>query len=60
MTTNLPLSDAMLTAQPQELRIFSRLLDPELSRVVRIDAPPFKRPQLGGRQRGGRPGHSTV
>lgn len=60
VTTNLPLSDAMLTAQPQELRIFSRLLDPELSRVVRIDAPPFKRPQLGGRQRGGRPGHSTV
>jgi DNA replication protein DnaC len=55
VTTNLAISDAMASAPPQELRIFSRLLDPELSRVVHIDAPPFNRPQLGGRPRGPRP-----
>jgi DNA replication protein DnaC len=37
----------------QELRILSRLLDPDLSTVCRIDAPPYKRPELahGGRPR---------
>jgi hypothetical protein len=38
-------------APSQELRILSRLLDPDLSTVCRIDAAPYKRPQLAGRPR---------
>jgi DNA replication protein DnaC len=57
ITTNQPLdrSGAAGGAPSQELRILSRLLDPELSRVCRIDAPPYKRPQLSGRPRTARP-----
>jgi DNA replication protein DnaC len=62
VTTNLPLTDASMlaSAPPQEQRIFSRLLDPELSQVVRIDAPPYKRPQLSPRQRTARPARPSV
>jgi DNA replication protein DnaC len=62
ITTNLPLTDPMMlaSAPPQEQRIFSRLLDPDLSHVVRIDAPPYKRPQLSPRQRSGRPTRASV
>jgi DNA replication protein DnaC len=62
ITTNLALTDASLltSAPPQEQRIFSRLLDPELSKIMRIDAPPYKRPQLGPRQRTARPTRPTV
>jgi DNA replication protein DnaC len=38
-----------------ELRILSRLLDPDLSNVCRIDAPRYKPPQLSGRPRTSRP-----
>jgi DNA replication protein DnaC len=57
ITTNQPLdrSGAAGAAPSQELRILSRLLDPQLSRVCRIDAPPYKRPQLSGRPRTSRP-----
>jgi DNA replication protein DnaC len=34
----------------QELRILSRLVDPELCTVCRIDAPPYKRPQFTPRR----------
>ncbi len=34
----------------QELRILSRLVDPELCTVCRIDAPPYKRPQFAPRR----------
>jgi DNA replication protein DnaC len=62
ITTNLALGDASVlsSAPPQEQRIFSRLLDPELSHVVRIDAAPYKRPQLGPRQRSARPARPGV
>ena len=48
ITTNQPLDrTAVPSGGPsQELRILSRLLDPELSVVCGIDAPPYKRPQL--------------
>jgi DNA replication protein DnaC len=56
ITTNQPLDRG--TASPggpsQELRILSRLLDPSLSRVCRIDAPPYMRPELAARPRGTR------
>lgn len=57
ITTNQPLDRgaAVGGAPSQELRILSRLLDPELSRVCRIDAPPYKRPTLSTRPRGTRP-----
>jgi len=53
ITTNQPLdrNTASSGAPSQELRILSRLLDPELSTVCRIDAAPYKRPQLAGRPR---------
>jgi DNA replication protein DnaC len=53
ITTNQPLDRTAATsgAPSQELRILSRLLDPELSTVCRIDAAPYKRPQLAGRPR---------
>jgi DNA replication protein DnaC len=38
----------------QELRILSRLGDPDLSKICRIDAPRYKRPQLARRNRTGR------
>jgi DNA replication protein DnaC len=48
ITTNQPLdrSVAVTGAPNQELRILSRLLDRELSKVCRITAPPYKRPEL--------------
>jgi DNA replication protein DnaC len=53
ITTNQPLDrGAPLSGAPsQELRILSRLLDPDLSTVCRIEAPPYKRPQLNARSR---------
>jgi DNA replication protein DnaC len=53
ITTNQPLdrNTAGSGAPSQELRILSRLLDPDLSTVCRIDAAPYKRPQLAGRPR---------
>ena len=57
ITTNQPLDRgaAVGGAPSQELRILSRLLDPDLSRVCRIDAPPYKRPTLSTRPRSTRP-----
>jgi DNA replication protein DnaC len=57
ITTNQPLdrTSAGSTMSTQELRILSRLTDPDLSAVCRIDAPPYKRPQLAGRSRSPRP-----
>lgn len=48
ITTNQPLDrpTAASATTNQELRILSRLIDPDLSTVCRIDAPPYKRPQL--------------
>jgi DNA replication protein DnaC len=56
ITTNQPLDrGAPASGAPsQELRILSRLLDPELSTVCPIDAPPYKRPQLNARSRSAR------
>jgi DNA replication protein DnaC len=53
ITTNQPLDRGATVggAPTQELRIRSRLLDPELSRLCLIDAPPYKRPQLSARPR---------
>jgi DNA replication protein DnaC len=53
ITTNQPLDRgaAVGGAPTQELRILSRLLDPELSRVCRIEAPPYKRPALSTKAR---------
>jgi len=54
ITTNQPLhrvAPAASSAPNQELRILSRLLDPALSRVCHIDAPPYKRPQITPRPR---------
>jgi DNA replication protein DnaC len=53
ITTNQPLDRgaAIGGAPTQELRILSRLLDPELSRVCKIDAPPYKRPTLATKPR---------
>jgi DNA replication protein DnaC len=53
ITTNQPLdrNTASSGAPSQELRILSRLLDPDLSTVCRIDAAPYKRPQLAVRPR---------
>ncbi|MDQ6672186.1 MAG: ATP-binding protein [Chloroflexota bacterium] len=57
ITTNQPLDrGAAVGGVPtQELRILSRLLDPELSRVCRIDAPPYKRPALSTKPRAANP-----
>jgi DNA replication protein DnaC len=53
ITTNQPLDRSAPTsgAPSQELRILSRLLDPDLSTVCHIDAPPYKRPQLAPHSR---------
>jgi len=54
VTTNLTLErrSSVASAVPtQELRILSRLLDPQLSKVCHIDAPPYGRPQLAARSR---------
>jgi DNA replication protein DnaC len=53
ITTNQPVDrpEALSPAQQQELRIFSRLIDPGLSTSVRIDAPRFRRPELTARHR---------
>jgi DNA replication protein DnaC len=52
ITTNQPLDRTATTsgAPSQELRIRSRLVDPDLSTVCPIDAPPYKRPQLASRR----------
>jgi DNA replication protein DnaC len=57
ITTNQPLDRgaAVGGAPSQELRILSRLLDHDLSRLCRIDAPPYKRPELSTRPRSTRP-----
>ena len=67
ITTNVPFDqpDALAPGQQQELRVFSRLLDKDFSTVVRIDAPPYKRPSLNLRprqdlgRRGPRPGNPS-
>lgn len=48
ITTNLPLEPSGVVSglTVQELRILSRLTDPDLCTVCRIDAPPYKRPRL--------------
>jgi DNA replication protein DnaC len=48
ITTNQPLDPGVAagSAPTQELRILSRLLDRALSRVCRIDARPYNRPEL--------------
>jgi DNA replication protein DnaC len=48
ITTNQPLDRVALTggAPTQELRILSRLLDEDLSRVCEINAPPYNRSRL--------------
>ncbi|HEV7665063.1 MAG TPA: ATP-binding protein, partial [Chloroflexota bacterium] len=53
ITTNQQLDrGAVVGGTPtQELRILSRLIDPALSHVVYIDAPPYKRPGLTARPR---------
>jgi DNA replication protein DnaC len=54
ITTNQPLDrppQVAAGAPSQELRILSRLTDPDLSTVCRIDAPPYGRPQLAPRSR---------
>jgi DNA replication protein DnaC len=53
ITSNVPFDrpDVLEASQQQELRIFSRLLDRDLSRVVRIDAPAFGRRLPTMRQR---------
>ena len=52
ITTNQPLDRGGVVggAPSQELRIRSRLVDQELSRVCQIDAPPYNRPQLSTRR----------
>jgi DNA replication protein DnaC len=56
ITTNQPLDRATASsgAPSQELRILSRLLDPDLSTVCRIDAARYKNPQLAARPRNSR------
>jgi len=51
VTTNQPLdrSGALGGAAIQELRVLSRLLDPDLSKVCKIDARPYNRPELSTR-----------
>jgi DNA replication protein DnaC len=55
ITTNLPLERRVPVTQggapSQELRILSRLVDPQLSRICHIDAVPYKRPALTARAR---------
>jgi DNA replication protein DnaC len=53
ITTNQPLDrTAVISGAPtQELRILSRLLDKDLSTVCRINAAPYKRPELAPRSR---------
>jgi DNA replication protein DnaC len=53
ITTNQPLDrPAVASGAPsQELRILSRLLDPDLCRVCPILAPPYKRPALAPKSR---------
>jgi len=52
ITTNQPMDRTTATsgAPSQELRILSRLLDPDISTVCRIEAPPYKNPQLARRR----------
>jgi DNA replication protein DnaC len=51
ITTNLPLDREPLgPGQHQGRRIFSRLLDRDLCRVVALDAPPYERPSLARRR----------
>ncbi len=61
ITTNVPFDRPvdLAPAQQQELRIFSRLLDPGLSRVVRVDAPRFGRTDLHLRRRPEGPSRPT-
>jgi DNA replication protein DnaC len=56
ITTNQPLDRSAVQpgAPTQELRILSRLLDPDLSIVCRIAAPPYKRPELAKVSKQGR------
>src|SRR5579859_302875 len=57
ITTNQPLDRGASVggAPTQELRILSRLLDNDLSRICRIEAPPYNRPTLSTRPRTSRP-----
>jgi DNA replication protein DnaC len=53
ITTNIPFDqpEQLPPAGQQELRVYSRILDPELARIVRIDAPHFRRPELDLKKR---------
>lgn len=54
ITTNIRFDEPaqLQPGQQQELRIFSRLLDKDHSRVVRIDSPPYRRADLRMRAAG--------
>lgn len=53
ITTNIAFDQPrrLAPASQQEVRIFSRILDDELARIVRIDAPHFRRPDLDLKRR---------
>jgi DNA replication protein DnaC len=53
ITTNIPFDQTkrLSPASQQEERIFSRILDDQLARIVRIDAPHFRRPGLDLKRR---------
>jgi DNA replication protein DnaC len=53
ITTNIPVHDPrkLTPVSQQEVRVFSRLLDPDLATVLHIDAPHFRRPELDFKKR---------
>jgi DNA replication protein DnaC len=55
ITTNIAFDQPrrLAPASQQEVRIFSRILDDELARIVRIDAPHYRRPDLDLKKRRG-------
>jgi DNA replication protein DnaC len=53
ITTNIAFHEPrrLAPASQQEVRVFSRMLDPDLATVVHIDAPHFRRPELDLKKR---------
>ena len=53
ITTNIAFHEPrrLQPASQQEVRVFSRILDPDLTTVVHIDAPHFRRPELDLKKR---------
>ena len=53
ITTNIAFHEPrrLQPASQQEVRVFSRMLDPDLATVVHIDAPHFRRPELDLKKR---------